>query len=65
MKKKTTEQQQLDQLEMKLDTIEWKLDNIRPRFKPRIEARQVLVICTVILTGLAIWWTVFDIFYRQ
>ena len=65
MKKKTTVEQQLDTLEIKLDTIDWKLDNIRPRFKLRIEARQVLVICTVILTGLAVWWTVFDIYFRR
>ena len=65
MKKKTTVEQQLDTLEMKLDTIDWKLDNVRPHFRIRIEARQVLAICTVVLTACAVWWTVFDIFYRQ
>lgn len=71
MKKRTTEQllaeieEMVHRTEMKADNIEYKLDLIRPRFRVKIEAKHILTASTVILTACAVWWTVFDIYFRH
>lgn len=57
----------VERSEFKLDMLQHTIDNLpAPRYRLKLpDARQVLVICSVIVTACAVWWTVFDIFYRQ